>query len=428
MPAAANTPSVLVVDAEPYICRVIDARLTKDSNFAVTISSSGAEALQAVFRQAYDVILWDLRLFDNEEHLPRVRALCPSAGLILMTTDDRFALHPGLSYLDIAAILNKPFGLDNLVACINRVLPGPRIMGGVKRLEMNHIGREVELITATGRCLTRIYASGQDTFEVVGPPRVEFPEDCVPGATVQITLLGDQAVFTFASVLLRTIELPAPRWELTLPSTIRREQRRRHLRFPLSQVTVHLEMPSARSGTIQSTSDLPVNETYNSESEISPTEDDRSKTAPAAVEQSENEPARKYPDNTEHPLETGAGGTANAAATNPLPENTFTESIEAETSAVVADQSEARLENVALGGCAIVASERFSPDVMVRLVLNDSRYPGSFPVGRVVRVEPASDAQQQGGAGDQYRIGVEFIDPSAAERDKLRLLIAALES
>jgi len=435
MPAVANTPSVLVVDAEPYICRVIDARLTKDSNFVVTCSSSGTEALQAVFRQAYDVILWDLRLFDNEEHLPRVRALCPSAGLILMTTDDRFALHPGLSYLDIAAILNKPFGLDNLVATINRVLLGPQAMKGVRRLEMNHIGREVELISPNGRCMTRIYASGQDTFEVVGPPRVKFPEDCVPGASIQVVLQGDQAVFTFASQLLRSIASPAPRWELALPATIRREQRRRYLRFPLPRVAVHLELPATEAGTARSLTDLSVDET--AQSEIAQTKTAASTSKPEGIAK----PADRVQTQTD-PTETKSGDTEptpdlaivqSAKAAEPtllkasLPDTTIPDAVATAADFSTANKSEARLENVALGGCAIVGSERFASDVTVRLFLNDPRYPDSLPVGRVVRVEPASDVLQHKGGAQQYRIGVEFIDPSAAECDKLLLLIADLE-
>ena len=110
-----------------------------------------------------------------------------------------------------------------------------------------------------------------------------------------------------------------------------------------------------------------------------------------------------------------------------LPDTTIPDAVATAADFSTANKSEARLENVALGGCAIVGSERFASDVTVRLFLNDPRYPDSLPVGRVVRVEPASDVLQHKGGAQQYRIGVEFIDPSAAECDKLRLLIADLE-
>src|ERR1051326_1784503 len=115
MNARSLPPLVLISDAEPYICRVFEAKLVKDNQFRVVCATSGSEALQAALQQPFDVILWDLRLRDSESLLPELRALSPYAALLLMTTDDLPQLTAETPRLDVTDVLTKPFGLDTLV-------------------------------------------------------------------------------------------------------------------------------------------------------------------------------------------------------------------------------------------------------------------------------------------------------------------------
>jgi DNA-binding NarL/FixJ family response regulator len=116
-PAMQDTPapiSVLVADAQPTLCRVFEAILTKEGRFHVASASTGSDAYRLALQQPFDILLWDLRLRDSDTLLPRLRALCPDAALLLLSTDDQPAVSVPVSRLDIAGILVKPFGLDEL--------------------------------------------------------------------------------------------------------------------------------------------------------------------------------------------------------------------------------------------------------------------------------------------------------------------------
>lgn len=226
MVARSTAPAVLVADAEPYICRVFEAKLSKDNQFQVTSASTGLEAFQAALRQPFDVILWDMRLRETARLLPSLRALCPVASLLLMTTDDRPMLGPETDRLDVADVLVKPFGLDTLVERVRASLSAPHSGGSVARVDLAVVGQQLTIRSPGGLCVTRVLESGTDTFTVVSAPRVETPEDFAPGVHVQVEVNGSDALYTFASRLNRLYPTPVPRWELRLPRTIHRAQRR----------------------------------------------------------------------------------------------------------------------------------------------------------------------------------------------------------
>src|SRR5262245_530962 len=101
MVARSQAPRILVADSEPTNCRVFEAKLTRHHAFQVVSVTSGASALQSALEQTFDVLLWDMRLHDSSTHLPRLRAFCPDAALLLMTTDDRPQLDPDYMLLDV---------------------------------------------------------------------------------------------------------------------------------------------------------------------------------------------------------------------------------------------------------------------------------------------------------------------------------------
>ena len=119
MQATSAPDSVLIADAEPTICRVFEAKLTKEGRFRVVCASTGADACVFAPQNSFDVLLWDLRIRDSDRWLPQLRALCPDAVLLLMSTDDRPVVSSAVSCLNVADVLIKPFGLDTLQ---NRVL------------------------------------------------------------------------------------------------------------------------------------------------------------------------------------------------------------------------------------------------------------------------------------------------------------------
>ncbi len=227
-------PSVLIADADPYLCRVFEAKLHKDNQFDVVVANTGTDASQAALKQGFSLVLWDARLRDTSRFLPRLRALCPRASILLMTTDDRPTLDMELRRLDITEILIKPFSLDTLIEKLRRSLTSPIHTEKTANLDFARIGQRLTLISPDGKCSTRVLERDQDSFVVVGAPRVEVPSDFAPGLSVRVEINGEDALYFFQSQLFRYLSLPVPAWELALPTRIHREQRRKRARVDLA--------------------------------------------------------------------------------------------------------------------------------------------------------------------------------------------------
>jgi DNA-binding NarL/FixJ family response regulator len=227
-------PSVLIADADPYICRVFEAKLTKEDPFRAMSVTTGQEGLLAASQNVFSAILWDLRLRDTPRLLPRIRALCPEAALLLLTTDDRPKLDSDLARLDIADILVKPLNLDTLVDRVRAALDAPQPTSQSSPIDVARVGQRLHLTSAQGACVTRILENRQDTFTVVGAPRVQVPEDFRTGLRVRAEIVGEDAVYRFGTHLIGTVDEPIEAWEIQKPRIIRREQRRRFARHPLS--------------------------------------------------------------------------------------------------------------------------------------------------------------------------------------------------
>ena len=216
--------SVLVADAEPTICRVFEAKLTKEGRFRVACASTGPDAYRLALLHPFDVLLWDLRMRDSDSLLPRLRALCPDAALLLMSTDDQPAISVPVARLDVAGVLVKPFGLDTLETHLRSVLAQRYRQQPL--YHVGFVGQYVTIRTPTGECLTRVFENAQDSFLVIGAPRVATPPDFATGLKVVVEYNGRGALYSFDSEILQEVTDPLPCWELTMPSTIRRNQRR----------------------------------------------------------------------------------------------------------------------------------------------------------------------------------------------------------
>ena len=236
-------PSVLIADGDPYICRVFEAKLTKDSPFRAISVTTGQEALAAAAQNVFRAILWDMRLRDTSRLLPQLRALCPGAVLLLLTTDDLPTLDADLSRLDVSDILVKPLNLDTLVDRVRAALDAPPAISLSTQMDLSRVGQRMEIGSPAGTCVTRVMENHHDSFTVVGGPRVRVPNDFRAGLLIRAQIAGDDAIYSFASRLIRTVDAPVEGWEIQKPRTIRREQRRRCPRRPLS-FAISLEQAS----------------------------------------------------------------------------------------------------------------------------------------------------------------------------------------
>ncbi len=115
--------SVLVVDDEAALRRTIRASLTT-SGFSVEEAGNGAEAIVAIQRRPFDLVLLDVNMpgRNGVEVCQQIRALAPRTGIVMVTVRD--AEEDKVRALEAGAddYVTKPFRFRELVARLRAVL------------------------------------------------------------------------------------------------------------------------------------------------------------------------------------------------------------------------------------------------------------------------------------------------------------------
>jgi two-component system KDP operon response regulator KdpE len=126
-----NAASILVVDDEPQIRRVLRATLS-NHGYVITEAATGEEAVEAVRKERPGLILLDVNLpgIGGIEAAREIREMC-DAPIIMLTV--RNAERDKVMALDAGAddYVVKPFGIEELVAriraALRRYAPGDAI-------------------------------------------------------------------------------------------------------------------------------------------------------------------------------------------------------------------------------------------------------------------------------------------------------------
>jgi len=115
--------SVLVVDDEPALRKTIRASLAA-SGFDVEEAGTGGEALGAVQRRPFDLVLLDVNMpgMSGVEACRQIRAVAPHIGIIMVTVRD--AEDDKVRALEAGAddYVTKPFRFRELIARVRAVL------------------------------------------------------------------------------------------------------------------------------------------------------------------------------------------------------------------------------------------------------------------------------------------------------------------
>jgi len=115
--------SVLVVDDEAALRRTLRASLAT-SGFSVQEASTGPEAIAAVQKRRFDLILLDVNMpgMSGVEVCKQVRAIAPRTGIVMVTVRD--AEEDKIRALDAGAddYVTKPFRFRELIARVRAVL------------------------------------------------------------------------------------------------------------------------------------------------------------------------------------------------------------------------------------------------------------------------------------------------------------------
>jgi DNA-binding NtrC family response regulator len=144
------TQHVLVVDNEQEMVKLIQRHL-EGEGFAVTPAHSGAEALAALARDEYDVVVTDLVMdeIDGLAVLREAQRLQPRARVILMTA---FAsLETAIAALRQGAYdyLSKPFKMAEVTIAVRRALEDQRLREENRRLR-EEVGRQYAVTNLLG--------------------------------------------------------------------------------------------------------------------------------------------------------------------------------------------------------------------------------------------------------------------------------------
>ncbi|HZY04979.1 MAG TPA: response regulator, partial [Anaeromyxobacteraceae bacterium] len=113
----------LLLAEDDRIVRITVRDALEEAGFAVTVCADGSEALSALEREGWDLLLTDVRLpgVDGLALFRRARLLQPDAGVVLMTayadTEDAVAVmrEGARDYL------LKPFEMEELLLHVGRV-------------------------------------------------------------------------------------------------------------------------------------------------------------------------------------------------------------------------------------------------------------------------------------------------------------------
>jgi two-component system response regulator AtoC len=117
------TPTVLVVDDDPAVGKVLGALLRQDG-ITAQVASSGAEALQALEDQPFEVVVTDVRMpgMDGMELLAEIKRRWPELPVVMLTAFGTVQLAVEAMKAGAAEFVLKPFDRQEILFVIRKAL------------------------------------------------------------------------------------------------------------------------------------------------------------------------------------------------------------------------------------------------------------------------------------------------------------------
>lgn len=233
--------SVLVVDDEINLCRIIGAKLTRNG-YTVVAVHDGLQAVQKVRESDFDVVLLDLILpkMDGLAALAEIRSVRDALPVIVMTAcENAETLEQARSY-GVSAYVNKPFDLDNLVSLVTNTsqsgvptrkqkLPDSTVLFAAHQ----PVTLEIQNGSCPKVCCTSIAGKDERTLSLYAPRLEGAVLQVSPRTSVKVGLAARDAFYSFTTQVLRSNGNAEPVLVLEKPNVIYRVQRREHPRFAL---------------------------------------------------------------------------------------------------------------------------------------------------------------------------------------------------
>ncbi|MEW5944933.1 MAG: sigma-54 dependent transcriptional regulator [bacterium] len=122
-------PNILVVDDKKSIIEILETTLAREG-FDVSNRMTGADAVEAIKNEKFDLVLCDIRLpdIDGAEILKTARALVPPLSVIMITAYGSIENAIHCMKLGAEDYVTKPFNLDELKEIVRKALDKVRLL------------------------------------------------------------------------------------------------------------------------------------------------------------------------------------------------------------------------------------------------------------------------------------------------------------
>lgn len=230
--------SVLVVDDEVNLCRIIGAKLARSGYEVVTVHD-GLQAVEKVRDSDFDVVLLDLILpkMDGLTALAEIRNMRDALPVIVMSACENADVVEQAKNYGVTAYVNKPFDLDTLVSLVSNTFCKAKA-GGERKLQDSttlFVPNQPVTLEIQNGCGARLYLSrisckDERTLCVYTPQSADGPIDVAPRTSVKVGLAAADAFYSFTTYVLSANTDPECTLVLEKPGVIYRVQRREHPR------------------------------------------------------------------------------------------------------------------------------------------------------------------------------------------------------
>lgn len=244
--------SVLVVDDEINLCRILGAKLAK-SGFSVIAVHDGQQAVDKVRETNFDVVLLDLILpkVDGLSALAQIRAIYNDLPVIVMTACESPDAFEKAKCHGVSGYINKPFDLDSLVELVQHTSQRAtkretrRSSGGsILFAKDQPITLEVMNGKTSGVYASRIHCKDEHTLSVEAPIRNDIIVDVTARTPVRVGLAANDAYYSFNSYVLALQLSNTPMVIIDKPNVIYRNQRRQSQRLRVDVGVRYGRVPS----------------------------------------------------------------------------------------------------------------------------------------------------------------------------------------
>ena len=163
--------NILVID-DDKLMRVSLKSLLEENGYPVYTVSSGDEAVQTLDKNSVDLILFDLRLYDDRELLlvNKIKEASPDTTILIMIDQNKIKTVINTLCLDTVDYMLKPFDPDYLKKTIGKVLYKQQLESSLKKsLVEKEIINNINKIIATSLDIREVFPNICDELKSVIP-------------------------------------------------------------------------------------------------------------------------------------------------------------------------------------------------------------------------------------------------------------------